>query len=181
MLSVELQSVQKNIKARDNRSKYCFKSARHLLLTSTETAGLKTVAVFITLGSSPCEFLGSTAALGACWEAQEGFWCLRPSSWGAGSQCPPGSQSGPVRSAGFVVPPTGPHSRSLPVLRRWWSNTAGRTSWRGSSLVYLCFVPAEFAGRTDGGCKVTDTSGGTGTNSKHPSGKRKKNTCCSQC
>lgn len=58
MLSVELQFVQKkkNVKARDNRSKYRFKSAHHLLFTSTEAAGLKTVAVFTNLGSFPCEF-----------------------------------------------------------------------------------------------------------------------------
>lgn len=33
------------------------------------------------------------------------------------SQYPPGSQSGPVRAAGFAVPTTGPHRRSLSIFK----------------------------------------------------------------
>lgn len=161
------------MKARDNRSKYCFKSAYHLLFTSTETAGLKIVAVFTTLGNFPCKFSGSTAALGACWEVQEGSWCLRPSSWGADSALL-GASLELWGLQALWCHPLGPRAGpSLPL------NIDQAVQQEGPPgevplLFILCFAPAEFAGRTDGGCKVTDTSGGTGTNLKHPLGKRKK-------
>lgn len=133
-------------------------SAHRFLFTNTEMAGLEPGAVFATLGSFLCEVWGSTAAVGACWEAQGGCWCLRSSSWGSGRRCPPGSPSGPrspsgpASSAGSAVPSTVAHSGSFLMLKYWWSNPAGGTSRRGSSLVYLCSFPDEFAGRTDGGC-----------------------------
>lgn len=172
MLSAELRPAQKEIKARDNRTAYPLKQhtlSQHIVsysipipipiqITNTETAGLEPGAVFRTLGSFLCEVWGSTAAVGACWEAQGGCWSLRSSSWGSGSQCPPGSPSGPgipsgpVSSAGSAVPSTVAHSGSFLILKFWWSNPAGGTSRRVSSLVYLCSFPDEFAGRTDGGC-----------------------------
>lgn len=116
----------------------CLQSAHPFLFTSMETTGLEPGAVFMTLGSFLCEVSGSTAASGVCWEAQGGYQCLRASSWEAGSWCSPGSPSGPVRSIGSVMPSSRAHSRSFPILKHWWSNPAGRTSPRGSSLVYLC-------------------------------------------
>lgn len=136
MLSVESQCAK-----RDQEWMFlkmvCLQSAHHFLVTSMETIGLEPGAVFMTLGSFLCEVSGSTVALGACLEAQ-GIWqCLRASSWGTGSWCPPGSPPEPVRSTSSVMSFTRARSRSFQILKRRWSNPVGRTSPRDCSLVYL--------------------------------------------